>query len=1245
MNNNGNSNTILIVDDNITNFKVLVDTLQKQGFETITARNGIMGIRRAKFARPDLILLDVMMPGIDGFETCRRLKADEITRNTPIIFLTAITDTVDKVKGLDMSAVDYITKPFNMAEVIARIEKHLTIHNLRKELEEKNHQLEMEITERKQVEESLRESEERWRAITENSSDHIMLLDLEANILFINYTVPDLTEDEVIGKPVYSYVPSEFHTVMAESYKRVQETGKPDGYTTEYHTKEGKTHYFEARVRPVFKNNQVVALTVSSNNITERRLAELELAEKTMYLDNILRSSTVYAIVITDLDSRITYYNPMAEKLFDYAIAEVMGQTISEVGLIEKITSDRIEQVIKTIHQQGEYRYVMIDEKDDELRYINSRVSGIYSVDNQLVGFAFFSRDLTRQKQIEQKIKQQNQFLYTIIESLASPFYVINVKDYTIEIANSAARKKGITRLNTCYTLTHHRDTPCDSLEHPCPLVVVRQTKEPTIVEHIHYDKDNTPINVEVHGYPILNDAGEVVQMIEYSIDITKRKRAEEQLRKFSRAIEQSGSMMIITDLEGRIEFVNPSFSEITGYSYGEIIGQTPRVLKSDQTLPEQYQALWDTIKRGEVWQGELMNKKKSGELHWEYTTISPVKDKAGKTTHYLAIKDDITARKQVEEALQRSEEMFRSIGSSAQDAIVLMDIEGNISYWNEAAEKIFGYTKIEVIGQHLHNLIVPAKYHEAYEKGFSQFKKTGQGAAIGKLLELSALRNDGSEFPVEISLSAVNLKNQWNAVGIIRDITTRKQAEKALHETYDELELRVDELGTLNLIMQMLTTIPELGSALQIVVQIMTKLFNASQCGIALLNPDRTELVVTAEYTDTSPENNRPIISSIGTKIPVATNPTATQTIEERASIVVPQPQTSPLTAPMHDLMRERGSECLLVVPLLTRGRVIGTVGFHTDTVGRTFNLDEVKLAETISGQIAGVIENTRLLEAEKIANTSLSETNQHLQLLNNQMHDELSLAQEIQYSLLPPPQPDWTGLEVICFTTPAHEIGGDFYTYHKFDRPSQHYASDQRYGLAVGDVSGKGVSAALLMAASLSQLEAMYVYNYPPAKRLAYLDEAIMHYTKSRRQNCALCYVEIKPASDGYSAQLEIVNAGCIPPYIKRTDGSVEHPEIGGFALGQGLGSTTTYQQQTIELQSGDMVILTSDGVVEANNSVGEMLGFERLEQIVRDFNPEGLNQNGAEAMLDHLKQAVFAFTDKAEQHDDMTMVVVRV
>jgi len=152
----------------------------------------------------------------------------------------------------------------------------------------------------------------------------------------------------------------------------------------------------------------------------------------------------------------------------------------------------------------------------------------------------------------------------------------------------------------------------------------------------------------EVHAYPRRDGVAVYFQ------DISARKRAEDDLRKLSRAVEQSPSTVVITDIWGHIEYVNPKFVQTTGYTLEEAIGQNPRILKSGEMPSEGYQKLWETISSGGEWRGELHNKKKDGELYWEFASISSIRDPAGNTTHYLAVKEDITARKQAEEEKER---------------------------------------------------------------------------------------------------------------------------------------------------------------------------------------------------------------------------------------------------------------------------------------------------------------------------------------------------------------------------------------------------------------------------------------------------------------------------------------------------------------------------------------------------------------------------------------------------------------
>ena len=135
------ASVILVIDDNPTNLGVLVDYLEESGFEIIVARNGEMGLKRAQVAQPDMILLDVMMPGIDGFETCRRLKTDESTFEIPVIFMTALSSTEDKVKGFEVGGVDYVTKPIQYKEVLARVTTHLRLRDLTRKLQGTNQEL------------------------------------------------------------------------------------------------------------------------------------------------------------------------------------------------------------------------------------------------------------------------------------------------------------------------------------------------------------------------------------------------------------------------------------------------------------------------------------------------------------------------------------------------------------------------------------------------------------------------------------------------------------------------------------------------------------------------------------------------------------------------------------------------------------------------------------------------------------------------------------------------------------------------------------------------------------------------------------------------------------------------------------------------------------------------------------------------------------------------------------------------
>ena len=275
----------------------------------------------------------------------------------------------------------------------------------------------------------------------------------------------------------------------------------------------------------------------------------------------------------------------------------------------------------------------------------------------------------------------------------------------------------------------------------------------------------------------------------------------------------------------------------------------------------------------------------------------------------------------------------------------------------------------------------------------------------------------------------------------------------------------------------------------------------------------------------------------------------------------------------------------------------------------------------------------------------TELRTTYQNLKQLNDRLQAELSLARKIQQSLLPPPDPRWNEADVVCYNRPAYEVGGDFYAYHAFEAGhplvcSPDMSDRGQYVLAIGDVSGKGMPAALLMAVSLASFQENLGRRLEPAVLFKHLDQTIMPYTQTTIQNCALLYLEINVPRDSRPGIARIVNAGCITPIVRRMDGTVEWIDVRGMPLGSGWGLSLGYEETTVTLQQGDMIILTSDGVIEARNTENELLGFDRFEEIVL-AGPH----TSATDMMTHLQSEMATFVGTAELYDDLTMVVVRV
>lgn len=259
---------------------------------------------------------------------------------------------------------------------------------------------------------------------------------------------------------------------------------------------------------------------------------------------------------------------------------------------------------------------------------------------------------------------------------------------------------------------------------------------------------------------------------------------AEKEEGLFKSLFESAPDFFIhILDTKGKIIKTSPAILKVSGYSEEEMVGRfladffTPA---SRKIFEEQFPELLETgYARQEV---EFVCK--DGRVITVDCSASALRNEMGEIEGVVAFQRDISAQKEVEGALKESEEILKAISDAAQDAIIMLDDYGNVTYWNKAAERIFGFKAEEIIGKELHMILAPPSYRDKYRKGIEKFRKSGEGPVIGKTLELKALRKDGTEFPMELSVNKVKMRGKWHAIGIVRDISERKRVEERLRES-----------------------------------------------------------------------------------------------------------------------------------------------------------------------------------------------------------------------------------------------------------------------------------------------------------------------------------------------------------------------------------------------------------------------------------------------------------------------------
>lgn len=435
--------------------------------------------------------------------------------------------------------------------------------------------------------------------------------------------------------------------------------------------------------------------------------------------------------------------------------------------------------------------------------------------------------------------------------------------------------------------------------------------------------------------------------------DITERLRSEQALQeseaRYKRITEGLTDYLYTVRIEnGRVVETTQSAAcvKVTGYRAEEFAANP--YLWLEMVVPEDRELVLERARQimagNDVTPIEHRIMRKDGEIRWVEDTMILFKDAYGKLLSYDGVIRDITDRVRADLDLRESEEKFHSITASAQDAILMLDYDGKISYWNAAAEKIFGYSAQEALGQALHELLAPKRFHDDIHKGFGRFKNTGEGSIIGRTIEIAALRKDGTEFPIELSLSAVKRNGLWHAIGIVRDISERKQAAEALLRANRALmTLSAGNLALVRasnedeLLREVTKIIVEKGGYLLAVVDYAEDNAEKSVTPMAWFCVDGSRYWVQhLTWADTELGQS---------SIAKAIRSGATQICHDIAS--------DPRFTISRDAALEHGCVSNIAVPLTGGGRTFGGLSIYASETA-AFNEDEVLLLEELTNDLA---------------------------------------------------------------------------------------------------------------------------------------------------------------------------------------------------------------------------------------------------------------------------------------------------
>ncbi len=464
---------IMIVDDNETILDLL-STILEEDYEILACESGENALVEIHNFKPHILLLDIMMPGMNGYEVCRKIRADKTLSYTKILFLSARGMLEDRLKGYEVEADDYLVKPFENDELLAKI--RVFIRLIREE------------EKRKQAEAILRQSEEKYRMLVETTPDIIFNVDQQGTILFTNDSVKNVVNENIVGKKIFEYMPIEFHDMVKSKLDKAFSTGEIDCFEASSFSSGENIRWYSTRIGPNKQNDKLSAVTLIYRDITEQKQNEEELKKHRFHLEDLVvertnelensneqlqkkiieqeqtegllqKSEEKYRSILenieegyyeTDLKGQFTFLNNSMSRIFDCPIDQLIERdyrTLSDEKNINKII-----QSFREVYSTNESKKILnweIPQRNGLNKYLETSISLVLE-DEKKVGYRGLIRDVTEKQLYQRSIESLFKHAVGTL-ARAAEVYDQDTGDHIIRIGDYSKLLAELAGMNSSY--------------------------------------------------------------------------------------------------------------------------------------------------------------------------------------------------------------------------------------------------------------------------------------------------------------------------------------------------------------------------------------------------------------------------------------------------------------------------------------------------------------------------------------------------------------------------------------------------------------------------------------------------------------------------------------------------------------------------------------------------------------------------------------------------------------------------